>query len=118
MDTNKLIDGYIAAFPEMVQARLTEIREIVRQHAPDAEEGIGYQMPAFKLNGVLLYFGAYKHHLGFYPSGSAIEAFKTQLSDYKWSKGAIQFSHEKQLPAALIAEIVAFRVAENLAKKN
>lgn len=118
MKTNHLIDEYIATFPETVQARLTEIREIVYQHAPDAAEVISYKMPAYKLNGMLLYFAAYKHHIGFYPTGSAIETFKNQLSDYKWAKGSIQFPHEKTLPTALIAEIVAFRVAENLAKKK
>ena len=79
-----------------------------------AEEVISYSMPAFKLNGMLVWFGAHTNHIGLYPRVSAIEAFKTQLADYKWAKGSVQFPLNKPMPLELIGEIVKFRVAENL----
>lgn len=107
------VDAYIASFPQPVQGMLQQLRDIILKAAPKAQEGISYQMPAYKLNGVLVYFAGYKNHIGFYPTGSGIEAFKTQLSDYKTSKGTIQFPLDKPLPAALITKIVKHRVKEN-----
>ena len=73
-------------------------------------------MPAYKLNGPLLYFAGYKNHIGLYPMPSAIVAFKKQISDYKWAKGSVQFPFDKPLPLELIEKITRFRVKENLQK--
>jgi uncharacterized protein YdhG (YjbR/CyaY superfamily) len=108
------IDEYIAACPEDVQAILQELRATIRAAAPDAEERISYQMPAFALNGILVYFAAFKNHIGFYPTSSGIEAFRQELSVYEGSKGAVRFPIGEPLPKDLISRIVRYRVAENL----
>ncbi len=82
------VDNYIAGFPKEIQKQLQQIREIIRRTAPDAEEMISYQMPAYKQNGILVYFGGHQNHIGFYPTGSGIEAFQKELTKYTWSKGA------------------------------
>jgi len=110
------IDEYIAGFPLEVQELLEQVRHAIKNVAPRAEEVISYGMPAFKLNGILVWFAAYKNHIGFYPHSSGIEVFKRELSKYKTSKGAIQFSMDKPLPLELIAEIVKFRVIEDMEK--
>ncbi len=117
MNTNIHIDKYIAEFPEKTKLVLEQLRQTIRAAAPDAEEVIGYQMPAFKQNGILVYFAGYKNHIGFYPTGSGIEAFKLRLSEFKWSKGTIQFLLDKPLPVDLITEIVQFRISQNLLKR-
>jgi len=118
MKTNNVapltIEEYIACFPNDIQMILQKIRVTIRNAAPDAEEGIRYQMPTFILKGNLVHFAAYKKHIGFYPAPSGIIAFKKELSIYKTSKGAIQFPLDSPVPYALIAEIVMFRVQENL----
>ena len=111
------IDEYIATFPENVQDILQEIRKVIRESAPEAEEAISYGMPTFKLNGNLVHFAAYEHHIGFYPAPSGIEAFKEELSPYKGGKGSVQFPIDKPLPLDLVEKIVIFRVKENLKKK-
>ena len=111
-----LIDEYIAAFPEAVQKLLMEMRATIRAAAPEAEEKISYQMPTFYLKGNLVHFAAYKNHIGFYPTSSGIAAFEQRLSAYKSSKGAVQFPLDQPIPYELVAEIVRFRVQENLAK--
>ncbi len=108
----KNIDEYISSFPEDIQAILEKLRETIRETVPDAEETISYQMPAFKLGKVLVYFAAYKNHIGFYPTPSGIEAFKTELSGYETSKGAIRFPIDKPLPYDLVKKIVEFRAKE------
>ena len=112
----KSIDDYIATFPKDVQSILEEFRKAIREAAPEAQETISYQMPAFKLNGILVWFAAHKNHIGFYPRVSAIEAFKDKLSNYEVSKGTVQFPLNGPIPFELIKEIVRFRVKENLAK--
>jgi len=112
----KTIDEYIAGFPKDVQAILEQVRQTIRQAAPDAEEKISYQMPAFTLKGNLVYFGAFKNHIGFYPIPSGIEEFKEELSAYEQGKGSVQFPLDKPIPYDLISRIVKFRVKENLAK--
>jgi uncharacterized protein YdhG (YjbR/CyaY superfamily) len=111
------IDEYIATFPRNAQSILEEIRQAIREAAPQAEEAISYQMPVFKLNGVLVWFAAFKNHIGFYPKASAIEAFKEKLSAYEISKGTIRFPINEPIPFDLIKEMVRFRVKENLAKR-
>ncbi len=110
------IDEYIAQFPEEVQAILTRIRAVIKESAPQAQEKISYRMPAFSLNGSLVWFGAFQKHIGFYPTGAGVESFKAELSGYKWSKGAIQFPLDQPIPYDLIRKIVKYRVAENLKK--
>lgn len=110
------IDEYILQFSPEVQELLTSLRNAIKEAAPDAEEKISYQMPAFVLQGILVYFGAHKNHIGFYPTASGIEAFRHELSGFKSSKGSVQFPFDKLLPYDLIREIVKFRVAENIKK--
>jgi uncharacterized protein YdhG (YjbR/CyaY superfamily) len=120
MESNKArfnsIDEYIAAFPEEIQAILQEIRETIKAAAPDAEEKISYQMPAFALKGNLVYFGAFKDHIGFYPTPSGTEAFKEEIARYQGGKGSIRFPLDEPMPLDLISRIVKMRVAENLKK--
>jgi len=110
------IDEYIHSFPEEIQILLEQIRATIRQAAPEAEEAIKYAMPTFVLNGNLVHFAAFKHHIGFYPVPSGIEAFKEELSVYKGAKGSVQFPLDQPMPLELISKIVKFRVNENLLK--
>ncbi len=117
MKTNKKtlneIDTYISSFPLITQKRLSEIRLLIKQAAPAAEEIISYQMPAYKLHGMLVYFAGYKNHIGFYPTASGIKQFQLEIVAYKHSKGAVQFPINEPIPADLVARIVAFRINEN-----
>ena len=114
--TPQNIDEYIARFPADVQEKLTKLRATIRGAAPDAEEKISYQMPTFTLAGNLVHFAAYKNHIGFYPTPSGIEKFKSELSVYKGAKGSVQFPLDQPIPYDLVREIVIFRVQENLEK--
>ena len=113
MNTNKheSIDEYISDFPAEIQKLLSEVRTTIRKAAPAAKEIISYQMPAFRQNGVLVYFAAFKKHIGFFPTTSGIAAFKEELSVYKGAKGSVQFPFA--MPLDVISRIVKFRVAEN-----
>ncbi|OFY87141.1 MAG: hypothetical protein A3F72_16685 [Bacteroidetes bacterium RIFCSPLOWO2_12_FULL_35_15] len=110
------IDEYIKNYPKEIQQRLEKIRTTIKNNAPKAEEVISYGMPAFKLNGLLVWFAAHKKHIGFYPKASGIEAFKKELSVFKGAKGSVQFPFDKPLPIGLITKIIKFRVKENLEK--
>ena len=110
------VDEYIAAQPSAVQKRLQTIRQTVQQAAPQATERLSYGMPYFGFNGRLLYFSAFKHHIGFYPMKSSINHFSKELSGYKTSVATIQFPHDKPLPLDLIRRIAEFRAKENLSK--
>ena len=110
------IDDYISTFPGPVQEKLQQIRQAIIEAAPEAREKISYAMPTFELNGNLVHFAAYKNHIGFYPAPQGIDAFKEELSQYKGSKGAVQFPLHSPLPLDLITRIVHFRVAQNLKK--
>lgn len=112
----KNVDEYIAGFPDDVQQLLQQLRATIKNVAPDAEEIISYQMPAFKYHGILVYFAAFKNHIGFYPMASGIATFKNEISGYKTSKGTVQFPIDKSLPVNLITTIIKFRLAENIAK--
>jgi uncharacterized protein YdhG (YjbR/CyaY superfamily) len=114
----KTINEYITAFPTNVQSILEELRQAIRESAPEAEEIISYQMPAFKLNGILVWFAAFKNHIGLYPKTSAIEAFKGELSNYEVSKGTIRFPLDKPIPLDLVKKIVKYRVKENFGTKK
>ncbi len=115
-DGFRTIDEYIATFPEDIQALLEAVRATIKASAPDAEELISYQMPAFAQHGNLVYFAALKNHIGLYPTSSGIAAFKDELSMYESSKGAVKFPIKQPLPLELIGKIVQFRVSENLNK--
>lgn len=110
---SQTIDEYIAGFPPPVQTRLEKIRATIRKAAPKAEEAIKYSMPTFVLHGNLIYFAAYKNHIGIYPTPRGIEAFKEELAGYEGGKGSIQFPLDKPIPYTLIGKIVKFRVLEN-----
>jgi len=112
------VPEYIKAQPNEVRDILKAIRSIIKKAAPDAEEVISYGMPAFKQNGMLVFYAVWKSHVGFYPSGSGIKNFETELSRYKTSKGAIQFPLNEPLPVDLITKIVKLRVKENEGKKR
>lgn len=112
----KSIDEYILQFPTHIQEILQMLRKVIKETAPDAQEKISYQMPTFYLDGNLVHFAAFKNHIGFYPTPSAIELFKDELSKFKGGKGSVQFPIEEPIPYELIIEIVRFRVAENIKK--
>lgn len=114
--TAQTIDSYIAGYPPEVQERLAAIRAAVREIAPQAEEAIKYGIPTFVLDGNLVHFGAYKHHIGFYPTPSGLEQFDEELAKYPRSKGAVQFPLDQPLPLDLIRRITVFRVQENRAR--
>jgi uncharacterized protein YdhG (YjbR/CyaY superfamily) len=111
------IDEYIAQFPLDVQLIMTEIRRVIHEAAPKAVEKISYQMPGFYQNGMLVWFGGHQKHIGFYPTGEGIEAFKRELSGYKTSKGAVQFPLDQPIPYELIRKIVKYRVEKNQKQK-
>jgi len=110
------VDEYIAAFPMHTQELLEQLRALILKTAPDAEEVISYKMPAYKYNGMLIYFAGYKNHIGLYPMASGIAAFKKELSVYKNAKGSVQFPLDKKLPIGLITKIIKFRLKENKEK--
>ncbi|MDB5131418.1 MAG: hypothetical protein JWR02_1167 [Mucilaginibacter sp.] len=112
----KTVEEYFSTLPAGTQCILEEVRKTIKRAAPDAKEMISYNMPAFKLNGVLIYYAAYKKHIGFYPTASPIVAFKEELPAYKFSKAAIQFPVDKPIPVDLITRIVQFRVREDMEK--
>jgi len=114
----KTIDEYIAQFPKNVRGVLEELRRVIRESVPQAEEAISYGIPAFKLNGNLVHFAIFKIHVGFYPMSSAIRAFEKELTAFKYSKGTVQFPLDKPIPFDLVKKMVKFRVRENELKKK
>jgi uncharacterized protein YdhG (YjbR/CyaY superfamily) len=115
----KDIDGYISAFPKEIKELLKQIRSTIRKAAPEAEEGISYGMPAFKFMGKpLVYFAAFKNHIGFYATPTGHKEFADELSKYKQGKGSVQFPLNKPIPLDLIGRITRFRVKENLSKSK
>ncbi|MGE5072087.1 MAG: iron chaperone [Anaerolineae bacterium] len=111
-------DEYIAQFPQDVQKILNKVRATIRKAAPKATERIGYGMPGYYQDGSLVWFGGHPNHIGFYPTGEGIAAFKKELASYKTSKGAVQFPLGEPIPYALITKIVKHRVAENAKNKK
>lgn len=108
------VDNYIAGFPKETQQILNKIRTLIVSLAPNASESIAYAMPAYKTNGKpLVYFAAFKNHIGFYATPTGHEAFVDELSPYKQGKGSVQFPLNQPMPYDLIARIVKFRVNEN-----
>ena len=111
------IDEYKAQYPRNVQEILLKIRKTVQNVAPQATEKIGYGIPTFVLNGNLVHFAGYDHHVGFYPGAIGIASLAEELKPYKTSKGAVQFPLDKLIPYDLIEKITKFRVAQNLQEK-
>ena len=111
------VDEYIADFPEDIQSLLNQVRSAIKQAAPDAEESIGYGMPAYKTHRKpLVYFAAFKNHIGFYATPTGHAEFAKELSKYKQGKGSVQFPIDQPMPLKLIKQIVEFRVIENKEK--
>lgn len=108
------IDEYIAGFPKNIRDILEGLRQVIRESAPEAKEAISYRIPTFRLNGNLVHFAAYKNHIGFYPTPSAISAFSQELSPYKQAKGSVQFPIDKPIPYDLVRRMVKYRVDESL----
>ncbi|MGA2982253.1 MAG: DUF1801 domain-containing protein [Terriglobia bacterium] len=115
----KTVDEYLARVPEPARSTLHKIRTAIRSAVPpEATETLSYRMPAFKYEGVLVWFAAFSNHCSFFPTASVIEAFKNQLKGYSISKGTIRFPTDKPLPAALVKKMVKVRVAQNESKKR
>jgi uncharacterized protein YdhG (YjbR/CyaY superfamily) len=114
----KTTDEYIAQFPQDIQLILQQIRAVIKETAPEAVERISYGMPGFYQTGMLVWFAGYKNHIGFYPTGEGIEAFKAELSPYKFSKGAVQFPIDQPMPYDLIRKIVKHRVEQTSHKSG
>jgi uncharacterized protein YdhG (YjbR/CyaY superfamily) len=111
------VDEYVSALPQPARDAVATLRQAIRQAAPQADEIISYNMPAFRWNGILVWYAAFKNHVGFYPRVSAIAAFKTELAPYKTSKGAIRFPISEPIPISLVKKIVKFRIKENTTSK-
>ena len=107
------IDEYISGFPPETQRVLEEVRAIIRAAAPEATETIAYAIPTFDLKKKhLVHFGGFERHIGFYPTPTGIEEFRSELAAYKGAKGSVQFPLDKPMPVDLIRRIVEFRVGE------
>ena len=112
------VDAYIKSFPEDIQAKLQAIRSTITSVVPEAKELISYQMPGYMYHGPLVYFAAFRNHIGFYPTPVGIEEFKDELSRYKQGKGSVQFPISEEMPLDLIARITARRAEENRQNKK
>ena len=110
------IDEYIAEFPRDVQPLLEKVRAAIRKAAPKAEEAIKYRMPTYVLEGNLIHFAGYNHHIGLYPGSRPIEEFKDELTQYETSKGTVRLPLDKPIPVGLIGKITKFCVKRNLEK--
>lgn len=108
------VGEYLEAAPKEAQKKLREMRACIRKSAPGATEGMKWGMPAFSYKRILVTFAAHKHHIGFYPTPSAVKAFAKELLNFNTARGSIQFPLEKPLPLPLIRKITAFRVRESL----
>ncbi len=111
------VDEYLSTFDPEIRSILESLRKTIKAAAPEAEEVISYNMPAFKFHGILVYYAAHKEHIGFYPAGSnVVELFKNELKDYKTSRGTIQFPFRLPIPHRLVKKIVRYRAQANLEK--
>ena len=118
MNASHKIDAYIAEFPKETQEKFRTLRKVILETNPAINEDWKYNMPAFVLNGPLVYFAGYKNHIGFYATPTGHKAYMEELKDYKQGKGSVQFPMDNPMPLELIKKIVAFRVTENLNKKK
>jgi uncharacterized protein YdhG (YjbR/CyaY superfamily) len=110
------ITEYIHAAPQEARKKLREMRACIRKAAPGAKEGLKWGMPAFSYRRILVTFAAFQHHIGFYPTPSAVKAFAKDLASFATASGSIRFPLEKPLPLPLIRKITAFRVRESIEK--
>jgi uncharacterized protein YdhG (YjbR/CyaY superfamily) len=108
------VAGYIDAAAPEARKKLREMRACIRASAPNAKEGLKWGMPAFSYRRMLVAFAAFKHHVGFYPTPSAVSAFAKDLKKFATAKGSIQFPLDKPLPLSLIRKITTFRVRESV----
>ena len=116
-NNNLTVEDYITSFPIQTQEHLNHLRKIILEKAPEAVESIAYGMPAYKTNGKpLVYFAAYKNHIGFYATPTGHTEFAKELSKFKTGKGSVQFPNDQPMPIELIERIVEFRVKENISK--
>ncbi len=115
-DTPKSVDEYIAGFSPEVQAILRRVREVVRGAAPQAQEVISYRMPALKQNGILVYFAAFKGHIGLYPPVSGDAQIQRAIAPYAGEKGNLRFPFTRPIPYDLIARVTEFRAKQDSAK--
>ncbi len=119
MKSFKTVDEYIKSFPKDIQTKLSEIRSIIKDVAPqEASEKISYGIPTFSLNGNLVHFGGFKDHISFFPGSEAVELFSDKLKKFETTKGTIKFPLDKNIPTTLIKQITKFRVKQNLEKKK
>lgn len=110
---------YIESFPPDIRELLYLVRSAILENAPGAGEDMRYGMPAYRTHGrVLVYFGGYKNHIGFYATPAGHSEFAKELSSYKQGKGSVQFPYSEPIPYDLIGSIVAFRAAENAEKQK
>lgn len=113
----KTVSEYLSVLPESSRGIMERLRSTIKKAAPEAEELISYNMPAFRYHGMLVYYAAHKEHIGFYPGNARlIEVFKDDLVGFKTSEGTVQFPFDKPIPLSLISKIVKFRVKENAVK--
>lgn len=115
------VDEYIATFPATTQKILKQVRNTIKKAAPNAEEIISYNMPAYRQNGMLVFFAGYNAHVGFYPTAAGVAAFKKEINAYKNAKGSIQFPLSEPMPLKLITDIVKYKIKDNeirISKKN
>ena len=115
----KTVDEYLAGVPEPARTTLNQIRAVIRSAAPpEATEVISYGMPAFKHNGVLVWFAAFSDHCSLFPTASVIDALRVDLRGFRISKGTVQFPTDKPLPASLVKKMVKLRVAQSESRKQ
>src|SRR5437879_10975930 len=112
----RTIDEYVAAFPADVQSILEKIRFTIREAAPQAQEKISYKMPAFSLDGDLIYFAAFRKHIGVYPPVRGDEKLRKEIARYRGEKGNLKFPLDDPIPYELIDRVVKFRVTEHVAR--
>lgn len=112
------VEQYLAEIPsDAMRQALEHLRQIIKEEAPEATEGISYQIPTFKLNGMLASYAAFAKHCSFFPGG-VVPEFEEELKEFKTSKGTIQFTPDKPIPDALVRKIIRARVAENADKSR
>ena len=103
------LDEYISMFPDNVQKRLESVRQTIRKALPEAREAMKWSKPAFVGETILVMFGGFKNHIGFYTTPSSLKAFEDELTDFKTGKGSVQFPHNEPLPTELITKITEYR---------
>jgi uncharacterized protein YdhG (YjbR/CyaY superfamily) len=112
----KTVDDYIKSLLPEQKLKMQLLRSIIKKAAPNASELISYNMPSFNYHSRLVYYAAFKSHIGFYPMASGIAAFTDEISKYKWAKGSMQFPLAEPIPEKLVSKIIKYRVRENQEK--